>query len=411
MGILSINSNLSAQAATRRLGQVDARLGSALERLSTGMRINRSSDDPAGLAVASSLETRGRLFGQADRNIRDGLSAIDILDGALGEQSNILIRLAELAEQSANGSLSTTQRAALQIEYQQLQQEFHRVAETAIFNGQKLARSNHGGASSLSLQTGITGAVNSLLSTPLSDSGALSGNIGLSQLPGIGSEWTDFEIFAGTNPTREQIRDRYAFSLRVDLETGGAARDIYLVFFSDGAGTVYVGGLEQVAAGSNGYILTAFQDDKVGMDSVDLTVDAQGRLSRGDYSVQTDSGATLNLDVAALRATNAAQSALDFTGIESIARARVALDVTQARLGELASLRGQVGAAASRLNTSLALTAGNRETNAAALSRLRDVDVAAESSQMVTQQILRQAATAVLAQANQQPALALELLT
>lgn len=415
MGVLSINSNLSAQAATRRLGQVDARLGTSLERLSTGMRINRASDDPAGLAVSSTLETRGRLYGQADRNIRDGLSALDILDGALDGQSNILIRLSELAEQSANGSLSSKQRQALQVEYSQLQKEFNRIAETTVFNGQKLAFANHGGTSNLVLQTGISGSSTSTLGTRLSDTGAASGTLGLNQLVAetVGNI-NDFTDFGQSAPTRAQILDRYGVVYRVDIDTGGGqSQEIFLVLFADPGNTdVVVRGLVQ-RPNSDAYDIAQFSDDKVSSDAIGFDYDSTtGTLARpgNDWSFDVEGVGNFTLDFNALRATNSANSAIDFSGIESVTRSRAALDATQARLAEFSTLRGQLGAAASRLNANLALTAANKENTAAALSRLRDVDVAAETSQMTTQQILRQAATAVLAQANQQPALALQLL-
>ena len=110
---ITINSNISALNAQRRLGSATDKLGDSYEKLSSGLRINRAKDDAAGLAIADSLRNDSKIASVAIRNANDGLSYTGIADGALGEVSNVLARLVELSEQSANGVLSSSQRSAL----------------------------------------------------------------------------------------------------------------------------------------------------------------------------------------------------------------------------------------------------------------------------------------------------------
>lgn len=132
---LSFNSNTLSLVAQRRLSESSQELSRTFERLSSGLRINRASDDAAGLAISSQLSASSRIFSQAIRNANDGISALNIVDGALGELGNVLTRLNELAAQAANGSLSLAQRRALDTEAQKLSSEFNRQVSTTKFNG------------------------------------------------------------------------------------------------------------------------------------------------------------------------------------------------------------------------------------------------------------------------------------
>lgn len=132
---VSINTNLNALRALRRLEEAGSALGRTFERLATGSRINHASDDAAGLAVAASLNLDARIKSQALRNVSDGVSFLNVADGAAGELKNVLVRLRELSTQASNGVLSDAQRRSLDKEAQALQAEYNRVVETAKFNG------------------------------------------------------------------------------------------------------------------------------------------------------------------------------------------------------------------------------------------------------------------------------------
>lgn len=285
MGI-TIATNVASIQAQRRLGQASEALGSVFEQLSSGQRINKASDDAAGLAIADSLKANGRIATVAIRNANDGISTIGIADGALGEVGNVLSRLAELSEQSANGTFSTQQRSALQNEFSALGSEIERIAVTTKFNGVTLLS----GGQAITLQVGF-------------DSGSTS----------------QIQI---TNVT----------------------------------GTLAALGL------------------------------AQANVSNLTYSI---SGTSIS---------------------EGQSAARLALDAVNAAIGSLAQTRGNLGAAESRLRVAINNLAVAKESFAAAESRIRDVDVASAAADLTRLNILQQAGAAILAQANQQPQLALQLL-
>lgn len=132
---ITIGSNLSSLAAQRRLAEGTSKLSKSYERLSSGQRINRAADDAAGLAISESLKSDKRVFNQGVRNFNDGISLLNIADGAVEQLSGIVIRLKELAEQSANGTYSSTQRTAIDKEAQALSKEYTRIVHSTKFNG------------------------------------------------------------------------------------------------------------------------------------------------------------------------------------------------------------------------------------------------------------------------------------
>lgn len=151
---ITINSNLASLRGQRLLSASSDQLTNVYARLSSGQRINRPSDDAAGLSIAESLKANQRVAGVAIRNAQDGISTITIADGALGQIGQVLARLAELSEQAANGTYSAQQRSAMQNEFVALGSEIERIATTTTFNGVALLSGN----SQLVLQVGFDAA-------------------------------------------------------------------------------------------------------------------------------------------------------------------------------------------------------------------------------------------------------------
>ena len=284
---ITINSNIASLRAQRNLASASADLGRTFERLSSGQRIARVSDDPAGLAIAEALDADARIASQAIRNANDGISLISIADGALAEISNILGRMAELAEQSANGTLTNVQRSPLTAEFVALGSEIQRISATTEFNGLDLLTNS----TDISIQVGLDNSSNSQITV-----GSVLGTL---QSIGLGNGSTA--------------------QLNVTIE---------------------------------------------GVTSTVAQTNAQNALV-------------------------AVQSAIDTVAIR----------------------RGTLGAGESRLNSAVNNLQIQRENLLAAESQIRDVDVAAEAAELVRLQIIQQAGSAVLAQANQQPALAVSLLS
>ena len=135
---LTINTNVASLNAQRNLGKSQGALNKSMQRLSSGLRINSAKDDAAGLAISDRMTSQIRGLNQAVRNANDGISLAQVAEGAMGESTNILQRMRELAIQSANDSNSGSDRASLQKEVAQLQQELDRIATSTSFNGKKI---------------------------------------------------------------------------------------------------------------------------------------------------------------------------------------------------------------------------------------------------------------------------------
>ena len=135
---IRIFNNIPSLNAQRILGINSERLAKSVERISSGIRINRGADDAAGLAISEALRSDIRTLRQAVRNANDGISLINVTEGALNEQAGILIRLREMASQAASGTVGSTERQTIQLEFTALRNEIDRIAATTEFNGQKL---------------------------------------------------------------------------------------------------------------------------------------------------------------------------------------------------------------------------------------------------------------------------------
>ena len=160
-----IFNNIPSLNAQRILGINNDRLATSVERISSGIRINRGADDAAGLAISEALRSDIRALRQAVRNANDGISLINVTEGALNEQSSILIRLRELSSQAATGTVGSTERQTVQLEFDALRLEIDRIANTTAFNGQKLVDGSLGSSvaatSQILIQVGIDSGVDS----------------------------------------------------------------------------------------------------------------------------------------------------------------------------------------------------------------------------------------------------------
>jgi len=156
---IRIFQNIPSLNAQRLLGINNDRLSQSVERIASGIRINRGADDAAGLAISEALRSDIRALRQAVRNANDGISLINVAEGALNEQSGIMIRLRELASQAATGTVGPTERQTIQLEFDALRREIDRIAATTEFNGQKLVdgslSSSVSAASQILIQIGI----------------------------------------------------------------------------------------------------------------------------------------------------------------------------------------------------------------------------------------------------------------
>jgi flagellin len=162
---IRIFNNITSINAQNLLGQNNNRLSNSVERISSGLRINKAADDAAGLAISEGLRSDIRTLRQAVRNSNDGVSLINIAEGALNEQGGMLIRLRELASQAATGTTGSTERATIQLEFNALRNEIDRITHTTVFNDQKLIdgslASSVSSANQIFIQVGMDNNANS----------------------------------------------------------------------------------------------------------------------------------------------------------------------------------------------------------------------------------------------------------
>jgi flagellin len=163
---ITVKTNTSVGTALKELNRSSRSLSRSFERISSGLRISRAADDAAGLGVAENLRAARTSAAVAARNVNDGISVISVAEGATNEVANILIRMRELAVQSASDTLGTTQRAYIQTEYLQLQSEVGRIASVTEFNGRQLA---DGSVSTIDVQVGINATVNDVITLNIGD--------------------------------------------------------------------------------------------------------------------------------------------------------------------------------------------------------------------------------------------------
>jgi flagellin len=163
---LTVRTNISAMSAYNSLNSTQNSLQSTLGRISSGLRVTKAADDAAGLAVATKLSTRSDSLGQAMRNANDGISMIQTAEGSTNEVVNILSRMRELSVQSSSGTLADSERAYINDEFDQLNQEISRVASVTEFNGISLT---DGGTTTMSAQIGIDNAATSRITVTLGD--------------------------------------------------------------------------------------------------------------------------------------------------------------------------------------------------------------------------------------------------
>lgn len=234
---IRLGTNISSLRAQRQLNSSAERISSVFERLSSGQRINRASDDAAGLAIADSLRSQRRVFTQGLRNIDDGISVLAIADGALSSLSEVVTRLTELAEQAANGVLGGAQRAALDEEAQSLAEEFSRIVQSTTFNGINLLTDE---LSTLQIQAGT--GTDAIVSADLG--GAV----------GSGNFNAPTGYAAGSGPRAVDAAD-FNNDGHMDLVTADYLGDTVSLFLGDGTGSF--SGASAISAGNGPISITS----------------------------------------------------------------------------------------------------------------------------------------------------------
>jgi flagellin len=493
---LIINTNVASLNAQRNLTASKDALATSLQRLSSGLRINSARDDAAGMAISERMTAQIRGLDQARRNANDGVSLAQTAEGALGQSSEILQRIRELAIQSANSSNSTTDRASLNSEVNQLVSELDRIANTTSFNGLKLLDGSYqgqqfqvGADANQTIGVSVAGARStdlqnntvSLKGTATTDMGGailgavaatIPGNAIVGQTVtiagaagsaavGVTAGWSAAQVATAVNvntastgvkavaSSTATLSAMAAGTVSLALNGGGTETTISATVGTGGtvaglaAAVNAVSGKTGVTATANaagtGLILsqaagnditiksynnssatkTATLEGGISGQTVTVTAGAATDSARvtGTVTLASDYGFTAVSSVAAgagsvlgTTVTAATAAAVNSIDITNIAGANLALGIVDAALSQISKMRADMGAVQNRFNATITNLQTTSENLSAARSRIRDADFAAETAVMTRNQILQQAGTAMLAQANALPNSVLTLL-
>ncbi len=361
---MRINTNVSAMNTLRQVGKANDGLAKSIGRLSSGFRINSAADDAAGLGIANQLRGDIRALNQAGRNAEQANSLLQVAEGAAQTIQGIVERMKELATQSASDNVSDTDRALIDAEFTELKNEIDRVVSTTEFQGSALVDGTMGNA--------VTGGT-----VDTDTTGVQSINISGTETGTYTIDQTSTAITMTSGGLTQELtglsggQQTLSFDLfGIDIETDGA----FTVAGDELDGTIIVGG-------GNTEFVVSVSGDPSGND----------RILLGSMDLQ--------------------RSTLTVTGsLDSKANAVTALGQIDVAIGKVSDVFGTIGAAQNRISFASANTDATVENFSAAQSVVRDVDMAAEVTEMTKYQILQQAGTAVLAQANSAPQNVLRLL-
>jgi flagellin len=390
---ISVNTNVTSMKAQGNLNKAQTATSTSMERLASGLRINSAKDDAAGLQISNRMTSQINGIGVAMRNANDGISIAQTAEGAMGESTNILQRMRDLSLQSANGSNSADDRASMQKEVSALQTELTRIADTTSFGGQKLLNGDFG---TKSFQVGSN--ANETISVTLADVSADALTVSQKAVAdtsliasGAGSSMETI-YGGGTQVTTDTIvytPTTGAETLKIDYSKVSSAEDYAGV--ADALNEALNGATESVG------VYARVNDDSDG-------VVFEGAIDGG--ATLTGTGGAVLLTVAAT-ATDVGVNEIDISDFEG---SQNAIAVIDAALSTIDSNRADLGATQNRMDFTINNLSNIQNNVTDARSRIQDVDFASESAELSKQQILSQASSSMLAQANQLPQVALSLL-
>ena len=406
-----INTNIASLNAQRQLNTSGSKLDTAMQRLSSGLRINSAKDDAAGLAISNRMTPQLTGLNVAQRNANDGISLAQTAEGALSTIGNNLQRIRELAVQSRNATNSTSDREALQKEVTQLKEEIDRVATTTTFNGTKLL---NGSFTEQEFQVGANlgerikvSEIANAKSTDLGDYYQVtSGAVSIETTAATGAD------LASTTPASfNAVADG---AITIKLGSGASAE----TFDLKGIGAVSVSMQTNDAAGVSKANAAAVKQRLSDMATsineatggrVTASVTSDNKLQVSSLEEFVFAGGTAATTGVATDA-GVASKGFDDINISTASGADLAILSMDAALKSVNSARANLGAIQNRFESVVSNLATTSENLTASRSRIQDTDFAAETANLSAAQVLQQAGTAMVAQANQRPQSVLSLL-
>jgi flagellin len=388
---LTVNTNVASLNTQRNLNISSKALDISLQRLSTGYRINSAKDDAAGLQISNRLTSQVNGLNVATRNASDGISLAQTAEGALQQTTNVLQRMRDLALQSANGSNGPSERKALNEEVVQLQNELERISNTTTFGGKKLLDGSFGTAA---FQVGA--AANETISVSLKDAGPT----------GLRGDFYTQSGAAATGPASTSG----TVTITLNVNPAGTPSAVTLTFDVASGATAAQGqesAIKAINDSNNGVF--AYTNSTGGLEilsqynSVTPPVNNVGNVAF--VSTATGLGFT-NITASAV----AVVSDIAAEDILSAPKAQQMVIVIDQALNIIDSQRAELGAVQNRFESTISNLQNIAENASAARSRIRDTDFAMETTELTKNQILQQAGTSILAQANKLPQAVLSLL-
>ncbi|PYY33119.1 flagellin [Curtobacterium sp. MCJR17_055] len=374
---MSINTNLSALNTYRNLNATQNDLSKSLEKLSSGLRINRAADDAAGLSISEGLKSQVGGLTVAARNAQDGISVVQTAEGGLTETHSILQRMRDLAVQAGNDSNNDTSRAAIKTESDQLQKELGRIASSTNFNGTSLLNSN----ATLKFQVGANAGTDSQIAVDLS--GANVQNI-VDNLNG-GSTGTG---------TKFVIADVAALAGAATFEVTKGGETTSVTTGNLGA----AGSFDSVQEYAD-----ALKADTAFAANFTVTVDKDANGAGTGITVTANNGGAVAVAApgTGVAAGTAGAPVTGGVAFDTADKAQASIKLIDEQIAKVSSARSNLGAIQNRFDHAINVTNVAKENLTAAKSRITDVDMAEEMVKYTRDNILSQAGTSMLAQANQ----------
>ena len=391
-----INHNLNAMNAHRNMSGATTAQGKSMEKLSSGLRINRAGDDAAGLAISEKMRSQIRGLNQASRNAQDGISMIQTAEGALSETQAIGQRMRELAVQSANGTYTDEDRALINQEFEQLKSEIDRIANDTQFNVNKVLNGNLSGKE-------ITGG-QIKVATP-NGGNDIHGKfvIGQDELAKLGEGTFEFRVtVANPNAANDTMSD-VTIEL-VDISNFNGGKEYVMDSFTFNTN---VGGNGQNETFSLGGIEVELTFASLNSGNVTFTNEAEKTSDGVSLQVGANKDQMIGVSMENMRSR---ELGLGGIGVGTAADSQEAIERLDVAIERVSAQRADLGAAQNRLEHTIASTDNTAENLQAAESRIRDVDMAKEMMNLTRLNVLQQASQSMLAQANQAPQQVLSIL-
>ena len=379
-----INTNTASLNTYRSYGSAQAGLEKNIERLSSGLRINKAADDAAGLAISNRMDNQVRGMQQANRNVQQGNNMLQTAEGAMEEISNILGRMRELSVQSASDGVNTDDRASIDLEFQQLKSEITRIAEATEYNNTKVLNGNLYGnvVDSDHTDNDLTSSISGVGSVAINqeDKNTVEGTYTIKFFSADGNTErssgelvdTDYaQISDGTNTYKRNLASG-------DISSGNIKSGTVLDFGS-------------------GIKITADADI-----AVDDIKDKRVVVENGDgavLQVGADNSSDQRIGFS-LKGQTSTHLNLEDDDLTSLANAQTAIDALDDAIQQINDERATIGSKQNRLEFTSSNLMNSIQNNSASMSTIRDADFASEAADMARNQILVQSGTSMLAQAN-----------